>query len=97
MRKMPIVTAFILMTAGAAQAETPSSQFQSLDADANGYLSQQEAASNADLSKRWEVLDANKDNQLDTSEFSAFEINPRETEMMDQTAPAPTAPTAPRY
>lgn len=97
MRKMPIVTAFILTTAGAAQAETPSSQFQNLDADANGYLSQQEAASNADLSKRWEVLDANKDNQLDTSEFSAFEINPRETEMMDQTTPAPTAPTAPRY
>lgn len=94
MRTMPIATVFILMTAGAAQAETPSTQFQSLDADANGYVSQQEAASNANLSKQWGTLDANKDNQLDKSEFSAFEINPKEMEMMEQ---APSAPTAPRY
>ena len=91
MRKMPIATAFILMTAGAAQAEPPSNQFQSLDADANGYVSQQEAASNANLSKRWGKLDANKDNQLDSAEFSAFEVG-TEGGMMDQTTPAPAAP-----
>lgn len=90
MRTMPIATAFVLMTAGAAQAEPPSSQFQNLDADANGYLSQQEAASNADLGMRWEKLDANQDGRLDTSEFSAFEAD--NGGMMEQTPPAPTAP-----
>ena len=90
MRKMPIVTACILMTAGTAQAESASTRFQNLDADANGYVSQQEAASNADLSKQWGTLDANKDDQLDKAEFSAFETNPGG--MMEQETPAPTAP-----
>ncbi|HEY9198385.1 MAG TPA: calmodulin [Gammaproteobacteria bacterium] len=74
MRKMPIATALVLLAASAVQAETQPG-FQSLDADANGYLSQQEAASNADVAKRWTDLDTNKDNMLDKSEFSAFEID----------------------
>jgi hypothetical protein len=34
-----------------------------------------------------------KDNPLDKAEFSAFEINPEEMQMMEQ---IPSAPTAPR-
>lgn len=92
MRKMPITTVFLLLAASAAQAETRPG-FQNLDADANGYLSQQEAASNADVAKRWNDLDTNKDNMLDKTEFSAFEIDTGGG-MNQQT---PSSPTAPRY
>ena len=74
MRKMPIATALIVLSAGAVQAESPKT-FQSLDADANGYVSQQEAASNADISNRWNDLDKNQDQKLDSAEFSAFEMD----------------------
>lgn len=92
MRKIPIATALILLAASAAQAETQPG-FQNLDADANGYLSPQEAASNADISKRWNDLDTNKDNMLDKTEFSAFEIDTGGS--MNQT-PSPS-PSTPRY
>ncbi|MFN2308617.1 MAG: hypothetical protein ABR553_02620 [Gammaproteobacteria bacterium] len=78
MRKMPILTTLAtlaLISGNAVQADdTSSSLFQNLDADANGYISEQEAAANPDLHARWQELDADKNNQLDVSEFSAFEI-----------------------
>lgn len=78
MSKMPIVTtlaALALVAGTAVQAEdTTKSLFQTLDSDANGYISNEEAAANPELHARWQELDADKNNQLDMSEFSAFEI-----------------------
>jgi hypothetical protein len=56
----------------AAAVETVT--FESLDADANGAISQDEAQSNPALSAVWEEVDTNKDGQLDEAEFSAVEI-----------------------
>lgn len=48
--------------------------FQQLDSDANGYISPDEAQTVDGLNARWNDLDADKNNLLDSSEFSAFEI-----------------------
>jgi Ca2+-binding EF-hand superfamily protein len=48
--------------------------FESLDADADGAISQDEAQGNPALSALWEEVDTNKDGQLDEAEFSAVEI-----------------------
>ena len=90
MRKMPIATALIVLAAVAAQAETAKT-FQSLDTDANGYLSQQEAGSNPDIMNRWSDLDKNQDQKLDSAEFSAFEVDSGDS--MNKTP----MPGAPRY
>jgi len=80
MRKMPIVTTLVLLAAGTAQAGQQSPAFKGMDADADGYVSQTEAAGNSDLSNRWIELDKDKNNMLDKSEFSAFETGaPEET------------------
>lgn len=80
MSKMPIATtlAALAFLAGTA-AQAGENKFRNLDADANGYISQEEAASNADLQSRWQDLDADQNNQLDMSEFSAFETGTDET------------------
>ncbi len=57
--------------------------FKALDADADGYISQQEAAASQGLSDAYGSLDQNQDGKLDSAEFSAFE-----TEMKS----APEAP-----
>lgn len=76
MSKMPIVStlaALALLAGNAVQADEVGSAFQALDVDANGYISAEEAAANPDLHARWQELDTDKNNLLDTSEFSAFE------------------------
>lgn len=50
-------------------------KFQGLDANDDGYISKQEASDNQALSNKWGRLDANNDDQLDQSEFSAFELS----------------------
>ncbi|MBU1192847.1 MAG: hypothetical protein KKA36_07525 [Gammaproteobacteria bacterium] len=57
------------------QAAMEMETFQTLDADANGYISAEEATSNQALSTQWTALDKDSNNQLDKSEFSAFEID----------------------
>lgn len=82
MRKMPIATilaALALVAGSAVQAEETKSMFQGLDADANGYISAEEAAANPELHARWQELDADKNNLLDMSEFSAFEAGSGDT------------------
>lgn len=82
MRKMPIATtlATLALLAGTTvQAEAQKRQFEALDSDANGYISEQEAAANPDLYARWKELDGDKNNLLDISEFSAFEPGSGET------------------
>jgi Ca2+-binding EF-hand superfamily protein len=66
---------FALLAGGSLQAAVEMDSFQILDADANGYISADEATGNQSLSTRWTVLDKDSNNQLDKSEFSAFEID----------------------
>lgn len=49
--------------------------FSSVDKDADGTVSKKEAASNRDLTKKWDTLDANKDGKLDQGEFAQFEAS----------------------
>jgi sporulation protein YlmC with PRC-barrel domain len=49
--------------------------FQELDTNSDGYLSQQEAESDQQLADNWKKADQNNDNQIDRSEFSAFEMS----------------------
>jgi hypothetical protein len=50
------------------------SSFSDLDKDGNGYLTKQEAAGHSDLVNKWNQVDSNGDDQIDSTEFSAFEI-----------------------
>ena len=47
--------------------------FNKLDSDNNGYLSQQEAKKDSNLSKHWSSADSNHNDKIDRAEFSAFE------------------------
>lgn len=47
--------------------------FEVADKDRDGSISKKEAASNKDLTKKWDTLDANKDGKLDSGEFAQFE------------------------
>ncbi len=46
--------------------------YQELDADQNGYLSQEEAQGSTGIMNRWQQLDTNQDKQLDQAEFFQF-------------------------
>jgi hypothetical protein len=100
MRKMPITTtlaALALLAGNAVQAEETKSIFQTLDADANGYISAEEAAANPDLHARWQELDVDKNNQLDMSEFSAFEVGTEQTPDKGGMMEKEQAPSMPKY
>jgi hypothetical protein len=49
--------------------------FDKLDKDRDGSISKKEAASNKDLTKKWDTLDTNKDGKLDQGEFAQFEAS----------------------
>ncbi|MBI5460571.1 MAG: hypothetical protein HY941_00110 [Gammaproteobacteria bacterium] len=96
MRKTHMTTTIatlVLLAGGPVQARQQSADFQTLDTDANGYISQEEAAANPDISTRWMNLDTDKNNVLDKSEFSAFETGTED--MMNQDRPMQDGGTAP--
>jgi Ca2+-binding EF-hand superfamily protein len=74
-----------LIAAGALSLSAPLSAgdyqatFESLDADGDGYISNEEAAARKDIDERWVIIDKNSDGQLDITEFSAFESEGRFT------------------
>jgi hypothetical protein len=63
--------AFGLMSAPVGADETPG--FNALDANQDGYVSDEEAKNTPELVERWLEIDTNRDNRLDESEFSALE------------------------
>lgn len=65
--------AAVLLAAPPLYAAEAGGSFKQLDADANGYVSPREAEAQPSLIVRWKELDTDKNNLLDTSEFSAFE------------------------
>ena len=50
-----------------------SAQFQSLDANSDGVISQDEAAGHQGLVDNWKSVDKDESGTIDQSEFSAFE------------------------
>ena len=77
----------LALVSGTASAEYPMT-FETLDNDGNGYISKSEATTREDLTENWQRIDQNTDDQLDISEFSAFESEgrftpPEETEEED--------------
>ncbi|MEN8179929.1 MAG: EF-hand domain-containing protein [Pseudomonadota bacterium] len=72
-------TAVALLAAGfMATAIASENQFNKLDADADGYISAEEAAAHEGLQKGWQGTDANMDGKVDAAEFSAFEMKGEE-------------------
>jgi hypothetical protein len=61
------------MSEGQADA-TNAPAFSDLDTDGNGYLTKQEAEGSSGLANNWEQADSNGDQQIDSTEFAAFEI-----------------------
>jgi sporulation protein YlmC with PRC-barrel domain len=58
---------------GATGAQTTQLSFQDLDTNNDGYISQEEAANDPALADNFSQADQNSDDQIDQSEFSAFE------------------------
>lgn len=56
--------------------QTAGADFSNLDTNQDGYISQDEAQAHQQLSSNWQDADRNADNQIDQSEFSAFEGAP---------------------
>ena len=50
--------------------------YNQLDGDGDGYINSGEGAVLEGLAEHWELLDTNKDGQLDKEEFARFEIEP---------------------
>ena len=75
MKMQMIKTAIALSVAGfLTTAIAEQNQFNKLDADADGYISAEEAAAHEALQKGWQATDANMDGKVDAAEFSAFEM-----------------------
>lgn len=93
---MPLVRQALILTLGAALAgtamaegENPSEQlnqrqlelWKALDKDANGIISDVEAAQRSELFTRFHELDANRNGQIEAAELARFEIEaPREAD-----------------
>jgi Ca2+-binding EF-hand superfamily protein len=85
---MKKLTATLLMMAGAvmlsttvfAASESAVPTFEFLDADRDGYISTEEAATYKDLASVFEKIDVNKDGKLDQTEYAAFSQSAEQTE-----------------
>jgi hypothetical protein len=53
--------------------------FEDLDINADGYISKDEAAAQKSIKRNWAKVDADKNDRIDISEFSAFESEGRFT------------------
>jgi|GEM_PF-3150001 len=72
-RKLMIASGFIAaLFAGSAMAGEAES-FTKLDANGDGKISMEEAATDSKLTEAWSAVDANQDGQIERAEFSAFE------------------------
>lgn len=69
-----LMAAAVLMLSNAAFAagKTKIPTFEYLDADQNGFISSEEAASCEPLIAEFATVDANQDGKLDPAEYAAF-------------------------
>lgn len=66
----PIKSESVPETVAAADQLNDLNLWETLDADKNGFISKQEATVSKQVTDKWVELDTNKDEQLDTVEFS---------------------------
>ena len=69
---VPAILAGAFLTGAAFAAD--SSNYDTLDQNHDGVISEQEAASSPALKEAWSKVDANMDGKVDQAEFSAFEL-----------------------
>jgi hypothetical protein len=58
---------------GSETAGVAETSFSELDVDSDGYLSKEEASERTVVTKQWDRIDKNQDDQIDQAEFAAFE------------------------
>jgi Ca2+-binding EF-hand superfamily protein len=86
-QEMLIVFAVALLPLGvnaAGDAAMIKERFDKLDANHDGYISQNEAKAHERLRERWSSADADKDGKLEASEFSAFEEHMMQNQMKEK-------------
>ncbi len=64
-----------------------STTYKELDSDKDGYISQKEGKAMPILAHNWRAVDVNQDGQLDTSEFTRFEIALEQTKAAREGTP----------
>jgi len=64
-----------------------------VDANADGKISKDEASANSKLASQFNKLDMNKDQSLDTAEFSRFEVGGSATPSAPTTSPEKATPS----
>lgn len=78
-RNIAIAGAALLALSGSAFADTKAGAEAEVDANRDGKITKAEARTNKELSSQFSTLDTNKDGNLDSSEYAAFEgTNPNE-------------------
>ena len=65
--------------------------FDDMDVDSNGYISMDEAKAQKSINRNWAKIDADKDGNIDISEFSAFESIGRYVPPVESEIPEPGA------
>lgn len=88
---VPAVFAGAMLVSVTAGAADYPATFESLDKDGNGSISSDEAAARPDLVENWAEIDANKDNTVTITEFSAFEGKARLSPPEESEEPSPGA------
>lgn len=88
MIKKTLIISISALFAGAVAMSSYAAEsggFATMDTNADGMISADEAAANSALTESWGAIDVNQDGQLDAAEFSAFEAT---------AVPAPEVPAA---
>lgn len=67
-----VAAVFVLSNAAFAAGQAKVPTFEFLDADQNGFITSEEAASCETLMTDFATVDANKDGKLDQAEYAAF-------------------------
>jgi len=73
-----VAAALMLSVTAFAAEDTTTPTFELLDANQDGYISSEEAASYEALVTTFEKIDANQDGKLDAAEYSAFDQSTKE-------------------
>lgn len=74
---LKFVFALVISTSiNAACSGEQSRIYNQLDGNGDGYISAGEGAALEGLTEHWQILDENKDGQLNTAEFAKYEIEP---------------------
>jgi hypothetical protein len=77
MIKKTLIISISALFAGAVAMSSYAAEsggFETMDTNADGMISAEEAAANGALTESWGAIDVNQDGQLDAAEFSAFEV-----------------------